>query len=86
MHLTVRELHNNFKQFEVMLSRLRIGHTHGDLMDRNDQQRASTNVAFEKQTLKIKHFLEESPPLMDSRKKYIIQSDIKTLQVKYYKV
>ena len=46
------------RQYEIKLSRLRIGHTrltHGYLIIRNDQQATCLNVACKNQTLTIKY-------------------------------
>ena len=55
-------VHNNFRQYEVKLSRLSIRNTrltHGHLMSRDDQQLTCINVACKNHTLKIKHYLEK---------------------------
>ena len=44
----------------------------------NDQQPTSTNAACKNQALTIKHYLEECSQFRDSRRKYNIQSDIRT--------
>ena len=61
---------------------LRIGHTsltHGHLMLRNEQQPTWGNVACGNQRLSIKHCLQECSQWRDSRKKYNIQGDKRTL-------
>ena len=50
--------HNNCRQYEVKLNRIRIGQTrltHGHLMSRNNQQPTCGNVACGNQRLIIKH-------------------------------
>ena len=75
--------HNSSRQYDVKLSRLRIGHTrltHGYLMTRNNQQPKCGNAACGNQTLTIKHCLQECPKWGDERRKCKIQGDIKTLR------
>ena len=50
--------HNRNRQYEVKLSRIRIGHTrltHGHLMTRNSQQPTCGSAACGNQSLTIKH-------------------------------
>ena len=74
--------HNTCRQYEVKLSRLCIGHTrltHEHLMSRINQQPTCKNAACGNQSLTIKHCLQECPQWRDSRVKYNIQGDIRTL-------
>ena len=66
----------------LKLSRICIGHTrlnHRHLMSRNNQQPTCGNVACGKQSLAIKHYLQDCPEWRDSRKKHNFQGDIKIL-------
>ena len=54
--------------------------THGYLMMRNDQHPMYPNVACRNSTWTIKHCLVKCPHWRDTRKKCILQSDIKTIQ------
>ena len=63
--------HYSFRQHEVKLSRIRIGHiriAHGFLMTRNEQQPTCLNVACRNQTLTNKHCLVECSQWRDTRK------------------
>ena len=82
-HIKEREsVHNSCRQYEVKLSRIRIRHTrliHGHYMSKNNQQSTFGNAAWGNQRLTIKHCLKDYPQWKDSRKKYNIQGDIRTL-------
>ena len=70
------------RQYEIKISRFRIGHTrltHRYLMSRNDQKSTCTDATCRNQTLTIKHCQKECPQWRDTRKKYNMQSYIKTL-------
>ena len=74
--------HNSCRQYDVKLSRIRIGHTrltHGHLMSKKKQQPICGNAAHENQRLTIKHCLQDCPQWKNSRKKYNIQGVIRTL-------
>ena len=72
--------HNSCRQYKVKLSRVRIGHTrltYRNLVSKNNQKPTCGN-----QRLIIKPCLQNCPQWRDSRKKYNMQSDIKTLMGK----
>ena len=74
--------HNSNRQYEVKLSRIRIGHTrltHGHLMTRNSQRPTCGSATCGNQNLTIKHCLQDFPQWRDSRKKNNNQVDIRLL-------
>ena len=72
--------HDSYSQYEVKLSRLRIGHselTHGHLMTRGAQQQSCSNMECRNQALTIKHCLEECPKWRECRVRHNICGNIR---------
>ena len=68
----------SYRQYEVKL----IGHTrltYKHFMSRNNQQPKCRNAVCRDQILTIKLCIQDCPQLRNSRKKYNIQDDIRTL-------
>ena len=64
--------HNSCRQYKVKLSKIRIRHTrltHRHLMPRNIQQPTCGNAAYQNKRLKIKHCLQDRPPMEGQQKK-----------------
>ena len=74
--------HNSCRQYEVKLSRLRIGHTrltHGHLMSRSEQQPTCSNATCDNQITTVKHCLQDCPQWREERRKHGMEGDMKKI-------
>ena len=72
-------VHNSCRQYEIKLSRLRIGHTRltqGYLMSRNEQQPKCNYATCRNQRMTVKHCLQECPQWREERRKHDVKGDI----------